>query len=341
VSDARPDAQLRAARSARERLTLLAAPLENQREALARDVASGLTQQPKFIPCRYFYDLEGSHLFEEICRLPEYYLTRAERQILLAHADELVSLCVPNVTVVELGSGSAEKTQILLEAFLKRRGHQRYVCVDIARAMLEQSSLALLERHPTLEILAIADEYQHGLATIAERVREPKLLLWLGSNVGNFHRPDAVRFLARVRDAMVPRDLLLVGIDLRKDRRSLERAYDDAAGVTARFNKNILARINRELRGHFDLDAFDHRAIYDEPMGCVRMYLVSQRAQRVRIDALPLEISLSAGEMIHTEDTYKYSLEEIDQLGRAAHLGLVQQWFDPERRFSVNVFTAV
>lgn len=340
MSDLRPHASERALEPARERLTLVATAIEDQREALARDVRAGLTRRPKALPCSYFYDLEGSRLFEEICRLPEYYLTRAERQILRERADELVSLCESNMTLCELGSGSAEKTQILIEAFLRRRRHLRYVSVDIARAMLEQSSAALLDKYSELEILAVAAEYDRGLAILGERVREPKLLLWLGSNVGNFHRPDAALFLRRLRSIMTVSDRLVVGIDLRKDRAVLERAYDDAAQVTARFNKNILTRINRELSGHFDLAAFRHHAVYDEDLGRVQMYLVSERAQQVRIDALDLDVAFAPGELIHTEDTYKYSLGEIDELARAAELGLMRQWFDAERRFCVNVFAA-
>ncbi|MFO0981070.1 MAG: L-histidine N(alpha)-methyltransferase [Planctomycetota bacterium] len=319
-----------------ERLVLLATPLANQVQVFARDVASGLGASPKTLPCRCLRS-EGSQLFEQICRLPGVLPHRTEREILAERATTLAALLDGEVTLVELGSGSAEKTQIVIEALLRRRRHLRYVPIDIARTMLEQSSRELLARYPDLDVLAIAAEYDEGLRLVAERVHEPKLYLWLGSNVGNFHRPEAAAFLRRVQAGMAPRDLLLVGIDLRKDRSALERAYDDALGVTARFNKNILARINRQLGGHFDLDAFRHVATYDEGLGRVEMYLVSERRQQVAIDALGITATFARDERVHTEDTYKYSLPEIDQLAAAAELELAAQWLDHQRRFSVNL----
>jgi uncharacterized SAM-dependent methyltransferase len=165
----------------------------------------------------------------------------------------------------------------------------------------------------------------------------PKLILWLGSNMGNFERPEVESFVRCVRETMSPWDRLLVGIDLRKDRAVLQRAYDDSYGVTARFNRNILARINRELGGHFDLGKFHHRAIYNEQIGRIEMYLVSARAQLISIDRLGLEVPFEAGEMIHTENSYKYSVGEIEVLAGAAGLRVERQWLDAERRFSLNL----
>jgi dimethylhistidine N-methyltransferase len=209
--------------------------------------------------------------------------------------------------------------------------------VDISPTILEESSLALLKAYPRLEIDGIAARYEEGLLRLRDETDRPKLILWLGSNVGNLDRQEAVDFLQQVRAAMAERDRLLMGIDLRKGRVVLERAYDDAQGVTARFNLNLLARINRELGGRFDLSQFRHRAVYHEGRGRVEMYLDSLRDQRVWIERLGRNISFVAGEAIHTENSYKYSTEEIAALAAAAGLSLERQWFDADHRFSVNL----
>jgi dimethylhistidine N-methyltransferase len=227
---------------ARQRLTLIAGNTTNRLAAFARDVHNGLTAHPKHLSCCYFYDGEGSLLFEEICALPEYYLTRAEREILEVRSGELIAQFSVAPTLVELGSGSAAKTRLLIETFLRAHGRLRYVPIDICRVMLEQSSLQLLNEYAGLEIVAIAAEYHEGLRHLQALAGGPKLILWLGSNVGNFHRPDAARFLEEVRSTMTAGDLLLVGVDLRKERAVLERAYDDSQGITADFNLNLLAR---------------------------------------------------------------------------------------------------
>jgi dimethylhistidine N-methyltransferase len=321
----------------RERLTWIATSSSTRLAGFARDVRQGLTEHPKHLPCCYFYDGEGSFLFDEICQLPEYYLTRAEHEILEARTGELLAQLPAPLTLVELGSGSAAKTRLLIEALLNRQPTLRYIPIDICRAMVEESSRQLLKEYPGLEILAIAAEYREGLHHLRALGTGPKLILWLGSNVGNLHRSEAERFLQEVATVMTPSDFLQLGIDLRKDGAVLERAYDDSQGVTADFNLNLLARINRELGGHFDLDAFQHRAIYSEGPGRVEMYLVSKKEQRVRIDHLDREISLDAGEAIHTENSYKYSLAEIGSLAAAAGLRIASQWLDTQHRFSVNL----
>ena len=202
--------------------------------------------------------------------------------------------------------------------------------------MLVESSHALLASYADVEITAIAAEYRAGLRFI-ERQRDPKLVLWLGSNVGNFPRGEAARFLRGVRATLSSSDRLLMGVDLRKARAALEAAYDDGAGVTARFNLNLLARINRELGGRFDLDAFAHRARWNERLGRVEIHIESRRAQTVSIDALGLEIAFRAGERIYTESSYKYSFAEIERLARAAGLVVERRWLDGARRFSVNL----
>src|SRR5262249_30529622 len=199
----------------------------------------------------------------------------------------------------------------------------------------EESSRALLTDYPDLEVLAIAAEYQDALCHLRPEPERVKLILWLGSNIGNFDRPEAAAFLQQVRRIMSREDCLLIGIDLRKDRVVLEQAYDDSRGVTAAFNLNLLARVNRELGGHFGLNAFAHQAVYNDEIGRIEMYLVSRRAQRVPIDNLALEVAFSAGETIHTENSYKYSFREIDDLAASAGFRRDAQWLDGQRRFSV------
>jgi len=305
-------------------------------EDFAAAVGAGLTSVPKRLDCAWLYDERGSELFEAICELPEYYATRAEREILETHARDILDCAPPDLTLVELGSGSSVKTRVLIEELLRQRGRLQYVPIDISRSILESSSRALLEDHAGLEIHGLAMEYQDALHQLRRLFPGPKLVLWLGSTVGNLARPEASVFLRGVRDDLEPGDRFLMGIDLRKDPGALERAYDDAQGVTARFNLNLLARINRELGGHFDLDAFTHEARYDRELGRIEMHLVSQRDQRVTIDGLDLVVDFAERETIHTENSHKYSRREIDELVSAAGFELNGQWLDREERFSLN-----
>ena len=313
---------------------------EASQRTFAEAVRDGIGGDPKTLPSQFFYDDEGSALFEEICELPEYYLTRAETEILETHSRDLADELSEIETVVELGSGSATKTEILLRAFEGDGRALAYAPIDVSRSALEASVERLESRHPDLELLPAHAEYEAGLEAITKRPFGPKLLLWLGSSIGNLTRRAATSFLARIGRRMASADRLLVGIDLRKDREVLERAYDDARGVTARFDLNLLARINRELGGRFNLDRFRHRVHYDESTGSVRSYLESRVAQRVRIDALDLEVPFDAGERIHTEDSHKYSPDEIDDLARSADLRIERRLHDEARRFSLVLLSA-
>lgn len=315
------------------------AEIEREAESdFAADVRDGLSATAKHLSCKYFYDAEGSQLFEEICELPEYYPTRAERSILDVNADEIVRRLPADMSMIELGSGSSTKTQLLIDAFLAAHGRLRYLPIDVSPTMLAESCKQLERSRPTLELVPIAAEYEPGLSRmqILEAGR-PKLVLWLGSSIGNYAPDEAGRFLQSLRAMLAPSDRLLVGIDLRKGRKVLERAYDDAAGTTARFNRNLLIRINRELGGHFDVARFDHRAVWHERAGCVSMYLVSRGKQRVRIDDLELTVPFRDGEAIHTESSYKYSPAEIDALAADAGLAVEQRWCDELGRFSLNL----
>lgn len=324
-----------------ERLILIVPQGEANTAVFGDAVRAGLTAPSKQLPCRYFYDQQGSFWFEEICKLPEYYLPRAEREILERRRAEIISLFPDPMIIGELGCGNAAKTRLLIAQAVDRHGTLRYVPVDVSRAMLEETCLTLLQDFPTLEIFAVAGDYTVGLAQLKTQTDRRKLILWLGSNIGNLDRDQAEDFLREVKATMTPVDRFLVGIDLRKDRVVLEKAYDDAAGVTAQFNLNILARINRELGGHFDLTAFQHRAIYNEELGRIEMYLVSRRRQRVAIDGLSQEINFERGEAIHTENSYKYSPAEIGALARASGFSIERQWFDAGHLFSSTLFAAI
>jgi L-histidine N-alpha-methyltransferase len=299
----------------------------------AAAVREGLTAPRKSLPCRFLYDEEGSRLFDEICRLPEYYPTRTEDGILAAHARDIAAALPAGATVFELGSGSAGKTRRLLAALLERQGRVLYAPLDISPAALRSCAADLLPSLPGLELRAIVGTYDDGLSRLADLVPGPRLLLWLGSSIGNLEREEAAAFLGRIRAAMGAGDRLLLGVDRKKDRRILERAYNDAAGVTARFDENLLVRIDRELGGHFHRASFRHRAIWNEEAGRIEMHLASTRPQTVRIDALDLEVAFAEGETIHTESSHKYAPEEIDALAAAARLVPLRRFEDGEGRF--------
>ncbi len=320
-----------------DRFKLIVCTKEASPRSFADDVAEGLSGDSKRIPSLYFYDHRGSLLFEDICELKEYYLTRAEREILEASADEITSLFPKGADLVELGSGSSRKTRLLIESFLRNQGRLRYDPIDISRKMIEGSSISLLKRYPDLEIQAIAGEYTDGLETLSHDSSKAKLIVWLGSSIGNLTRREATDFLKHIRQTMSPKDSLLVGIDLRKSKEVLERAYDDAEGVTARFNMNLLHRINQELGGDFVEKNFAHRALYHEEKGVVEMRLVCDRATTVRIEAIDREVTFQKGETILTEQSFKYSPEEIQNLLREAGLEQVHQWFDSQDRFSLTL----
>ena len=316
-----------------ERSRIVEIQPEDEALHFAEQVARGLDTHPRSLPCRFFYDREGSALFEEICDLPEYYVTRTEREILSAQSSSITAALPSPANLAELGSGSSRKTRLLIESFLDRQPRLLYMPVDISPDILRESAETLLDAYPGLEVRGFAAEYQDGLREIGAESDLPKLVAWLGSNVGNFERDAAAGFLGAVRRSLQEPDRLLLGVDLRKDRAVLERAYDDAQGVTARFNKNLLARINRELGGRFDLDAFAHRARYQKTAGRVEMALVSLRDQEVEIQALSMVLKFAEGEAIHTENSIKYSEEEIQQLASRSGFRIEARWLDARNWF--------
>ncbi len=323
--------------------------LETGRQpTFAEDVQAGLTATPKVLQPKYFYDELGSILFGAICALPEYYLTRAEAEIMHARAGEIAASLPGPVRLVELGSGDARKTRLLIDALLARQGRLDYLPIDISRTALEQSSEELLSAYPNLRVTAWVGDYREALRVIGEETRDTSgtrfkhtLVLFLGSTLGNLEPPARVELLRSVRGLLQPGDAFLLGVDLKKAESLLIPAYDDPLGVTGAFNLNLLARINRELGGDIDVRSFRHRARYDAELGRVEMHLESLKDQVVTIKSLNLEIPFRAGETIHTESSFKFDAAQIAALAAGAGMELRSSWFDRARQFSSNLLVAV
>ncbi len=324
--------------------TAAAQPLDRHRFALlhaggsytdfAADVRRGLTSTPKFLLPQYFYDPLGSALFDAICELPEYYVTRAETVILSSHAEEIAAQFGSPIRLVELGSGSARKTRFLLNAISARQPELEYIPIDVDASMLEKAGAALLQEYESLRVTAICGDFRNAIDAIPHRDRLRTIVLFLGSTIGNLDPESAAAMLRNVRASLQPNDALFLGADLRKPKRILEPAYDDPIGVTAAFNLNLLGRINRELGGHFDLTSFGHRAFYDQTLGRIEMHLVSHTRQSVRIDGLSLTVSFEEGETIHTENSYKHDDTTLQELMDASGFRIEKKWTDARQWFA-------
>ena len=311
-------------------------PTALTREQFARDVREGLLGRPKSLSCTYFYDARGSRLFEQICDLPEYYLTRTEDSILRRSADAMLAGWSRSPVLIELGSGSSTKTRRLISAARSRYGRVHYLPIDVSSTILAESAERLVRGFPGLRVTGVTGDYRSSLAEICVRIRRPKLVLFLGSSLGNYDTAAAVELLSAIRDLMTPEDALLLGTDLVKEAARLESAYDDAAGVTAAFNKNLLVRINRELGGNFSLDAFDHEARFNTHLRRVEMHLVSRVRQSVEVPGANLTVGFESGESIHTENSHKYDAGSLDQLAQAAHFTEEAAWTDARGDFRVQ-----
>lgn len=314
-------------------------PRTSQAPTLAEEVRRGLSKEPqKELPTKLLYDDIGSALFEVICLLPEYGLTRAGQRLFARHAPEMAAHFPDPVVVAELGSGSGRKTRFLLEA-LARRQPVTYCPIDISRA-----ALAICERELSeirrLYVLGFEAAYLDGLAQITARRREDEaiLVLFLGSTIGNFDRPAGAAFVRQVRRALRPGDALLIGADLVKSVDVLRRAYDDAIGVTAAFDLNVLARLNREMGADFDLSTFVHEARWDERERRIEMHLVSRRAQSATVAGAGVAVALREGESIWTESSHKFTKDEVRELGRQAGFEVVAEWIDHEWPFLQVLF---
>ena len=299
------------------------------------DVAVGLQCAQKTIPPKYFYDYQGSLLFEQICQQPEYYLTRTEATILREHAADIVDI-VGNSALVELGSGSAVKTRLLFDEYQRRGMAIQYVPIDISASMLEESAKNLMAAYSRLQIDALATDYWHGLAALPNS--QTRLVLFLGSNLGNFTLIEQAQLFAQLERTLHRGDYFLLGLDLRKPITVLEPAYNDAAGVTAAFNLNLLHRLNRELTASFDLSTFAHLAFYNPHDHQIEMHLQSAIEQEVTIADLQLRAAFRLGETIHTEISRKFDAEEIRRQLAGYGFTPSAQWRDEREWFLVSLF---
>lgn len=312
------------------------------RQRFAGDVHYYLSQAPRQLPSRYLYDALGSALFDAICRLPWYALTRVEERLLREHGTEILPNDEDLPLIVELGSGSGEKLKILLESTNRSPSDWRVHLIDISSSALDRATRTI-ESSGDVHVVAHQGTYEEGLAQFtAARVRDQRaLVLFLGSNIGNFDRPGREAFLRTVRHGLGAGDVLLLGADLVKPERVLLLAYDDPLGVTAAFNRNLLVRINRELGGDFDLDAFGHRAVWNPSRSRIEMHLESRRRQRVRIPGAQLDFEMEEGESIWTESSYKYTAEEIATLLGECGFRVSGQWIDTNDQFALTRAEAV
>jgi L-histidine Nalpha-methyltransferase len=302
--------------------------------ALRADVLNGLTRTPKTLPPKWFYDALGSELFDRITELPEYYPTRAEREILLGRAAEIAAASGAR-TLVELGSGSSDKTRHLLDAMPELHA---YVPVDVSESALRQAGEALVAERPGLEVHALIADFTAGIRL--PETPGPRLVAFLGSTIGNLVPEERAAFLASVRALLAPGDALLLGTDLVKDEAVLVAAYDDSAGVTAAFNKNVLSVMNRELGADFDPGAFEHVALWDAEREWIEMRLRSRTAQTVKVPALDLAVDFAAGEELRTEVSAKFRREGVTAELATAGLDLTHWWTDEEGRFALSLSVA-
>lgn len=304
----------------------------------AEDVAFSLSQTPRQLPSRYLYDALGSALFDAICRLPWYGLTRAELRLLDRHGPAILDACAPLTDIVELGPGNGEKLMALLHARDASGASLRVHLVDVSRDALAMAS-GLLAGLPAVQIVTHQTTYEAGLTDVGREQsgHGRTLALFLGSNLGNYHPPDANALLRQMFEALQPGDLFLMGVDLVKPEAETVQAYDDPLGVTAAFNRNLLVRMNRELGADFDVPAFSHRAAWNAAASRIESYLVSAREQRVRIPAADVELSLHEGEAIWSESSYKFTVEGVFALLEAAGFTRRHAWVDDEAQFALTL----
>ena len=306
---------------------------------IAQDVEQGLHSKPKFLPAKLFYDSAGSALFEDITDLPEYYLTRSELEILENSSDQIIDAAGTGLTIVELGAGTARKTTTLLRALEHRQLSVPYVPVDISCSALDEAKVKVKQSCPRTRIRPLVADFADGFDFL-HAIPGRKLVLYLGSSIGNFDPPAAAEFLAKVATQMNPGDSLLLGTDLAKDPSILIPAYDDAQGVTAMFNKNVLRRINRELGADFDLASFRHVAMWNASCSRIEMHLESARAQTVHLGVLGSTANFREAERIHTENSYKYTPMMVESMLAQSGLTAESTWLDSRGWFALTLATA-
>jgi L-histidine Nalpha-methyltransferase len=312
------------------------------RAHFAQHADQGLSQDPKQLSSRYFYDAKGSQLFQEIMALPEYYLTRAEHELFLQHRTAMARAFAEQgyFHLVDLGAGDATKTKLLLHELVAQDKAFDYVPLDISGDAMQELVQDLQENLPAIPVKAVVAEYLTGLQWLQDALPERKVVLFLGSNIGNFERGEGLAFLRQIRERLQPGDMLLLGVDLCKDPDTILAAYNDASGVTAAFNLNLLKRMNRELGGDFDVSQFKHFALYDPQEGVMKSYLVSKREQTVRLQATGKQYTFAAWEAVHTENSHKYTLQQATDMGQQAGFELVSSYQDAKGLFADMLFVA-
>ena len=318
-------------------LTELAQAQQSLKEQDGADVVAGLSRSPKSLPPKYFYDDRGSQLFEQITALPEYYLTRTEASILQSGAGAIATL-TGRCELVELGSGSSTKTRYLLDAYAGQSHTLRYVPIDVSGGILQDSAHQLLADYPNLEIHGLVGTYEQALNHLPPTDLSARMICFLGSTLGNLTPTESKTFLQQVTMALSPGDYFLLGVDLQKDKSSLEAAYNDQQGITAAFNLNMLAHLNQKFDGNFDLNQFQHIAFYNDVHHQIEIYLKSLKAQSVRLKQLDLTLSFEAGELLMTEISRKFNLQEMADLLSSFGLQELKQLTDTEQRFGLGLY---
>ena len=305
-------------------------------KSFAEEISSSLNRSSKFINPKFFYDKKGSELFDKICELPEYYPTRTEIKILKNLQTKLPPYLEGSFRLVELGSGSSLKTRLLLDILSKLQKEIEYFPIDISEILTESSEL-LLKDYENLSITGIIDTYEGGLEFIEKYDNKKNLIIFLGSSFGNFTPDEGKIFMQKISSSMKKRDLFLIGLDLVKDKEILEQAYDDSQGITAKFNLNVLSRINDELDADFNLDNFKHLAKYNAKNQRIEMYLKSLVAQSIVVGKSNLSLELEQGELIHTEHSHKYTLSQIENLMDFCGFEIKQLWLDENKNYSLTL----
>lgn len=308
------------------------------KDTFLEDVAKGLSAKKKYLLPKYFYDLKGSRLFDQICKTNEYYPTRTEESILRLAIKDILK-CSGDITdIIELGSGSSTKTKILLKNYLRKFKVIRYYPIDVSQILITTSN-RLKKEFPRLNIITIISEYLEALKYIKKNVKEPKLFVFLGSSIGNYEKKGIHSLLRSLSSAMSKNDMMLIGMDMKKDQNVLEAAYNDKKGITAKFNLNMLQHINDELEGNFDLKKFIHHSFFNEKESRIEMHLVSEQDQSVRINGFRKLFKLRKGESIHTENSFKFTEKIIKELFNASGLKEKKKWMDNKKYFSLRMVT--
>lgn len=322
-----------------DRLVLHRLQEHDQQREFMQGVSAGLSQSPKTLSPMFFYDEQGSKLFEQITELEEYYPTRTEAALLESHAGEVIEAAREgeDICLVELGSGSSTKTRLLLNEIAERQSGLTYVPIDISPTIVTEFGERLLDDYPGLNIRGLICDYYRAMEELGSHPDERRLFLFLGSSLGNFTLEEASDLLQAIRAAMNSGDMLLMGLDMVKDERVLHDAYNDRKGVTAAFNLNLLGRINRELGGDFDLSQFRHKAFYNREQRRIEMHVESLCAQSVTIEVLGQSFSFAAGETIHTENSYKFDSASLQRVLHGTEFDMVRQWCDANEWYTLNL----